>query len=469
MIAALGIVYDYTANTQKFFGGQSSKVPKALQHDDDILCLAISPDRKLAVTGQVGAQPKLFIWDTESMAVKGQYKLPKNTRGIIACGFSNDGKYVAFVDNSNDHNLYVLEVASSSLKNSQKTGPDAPKALAWSNKPGDYTIGVVGPKVCKFFKGVEGGEGKRGQTGGELTNFSSITSNAAGAFFVGEQSGKVCMFVENALKKNVAVHKGDVDVLNFIEGKLYSGGGDKKVNILNEDLAVQSTLEFESNIKGIDVQGGKTAVGLKNATIMIVTGDKKEPVMRGHHDGEVWGLETMGDDIVTTCDDNKIMLWNVPSHKNKGIFIINDKAGEKIKYGASSITNLPDNQCARSVCYCPQLKHFAVGVNNGELHIHSSESPDKLLDMKKDATRWIERMIYSPDGKLLAVGTHDDKVYIYETNASGKYTLKGKCTGNSSYIMALDFTDDSKYIRCNSGAYEYLYYKVPECTQEASK
>lgn len=150
MLAALGIVLDYGKNTQQFFGGKSSKEPKALQHDDDILAIALSPDRKLCATGQIGAAPKLYVWDVETQAVKAQYKLGKNTRGIIALAWSNDGKYVAFVDNSNDHNLYVIDVASSQLKNTQKTGPDAIKDIAWSQKAGDYTLGVVGPKVVKY-------------------------------------------------------------------------------------------------------------------------------------------------------------------------------------------------------------------------------------------------------------------------------------------------------------------------------
>lgn len=41
--AAVGIVYNKTTHTQKFFLG----------HTDDIMCLAIHPDRNLVATGQV--------------------------------------------------------------------------------------------------------------------------------------------------------------------------------------------------------------------------------------------------------------------------------------------------------------------------------------------------------------------------------------------------------------------------------
>lgn len=153
MVAALGIVLNPSSNTQTFFGGKmvgtGGNVPP--QHDDDILCLGISTDRKLAVTGQVGAQPKVFVWDIATKTVKAQYKLGKNTRGIVVCRFSYDGKYVAFVDNSNDHNLYIMSVADSSIKSVRKTGPDPVTDLEWSQKAGDYKLCVVGMKLVKYF------------------------------------------------------------------------------------------------------------------------------------------------------------------------------------------------------------------------------------------------------------------------------------------------------------------------------
>ena len=80
-----------------------------------------------------------------------------------------------------------------------------------------------------------------------------------------------------------------------------------------------------------------------------------------------------------------------------------------------------------------------------------------------DSSEWIEVMAFSPDQKLLAVGSHDNAIYIYET---GGWTLKGKCTGHSSFIMALDWAKDGSYIRSNCGAYELLFWTTEDCKQD---
>jgi microtubule-associated protein-like 1/2 len=69
------------------------------------------------------------------------------------------------------------------------------------------------------------------------------------------------------------------------------------------------------------------------------------------------------------------------------------------------------------------------------------------------SSEWIECMSVSPDGRYLAVGSHDNYIYILENNEK-KYTLKG----HNSFIVCLDWSIDGKYLRSNCGAHEVLYW-----------
>ena len=74
----------------------------------------------------------------------------------------------------------------------------------------------------------------------------------------------------------------------------------------------------------------------------------------------------------------------------------------------------PPNQCARAVAINPLNGHVAVGVNNGEVHIHSDIKSLQLIKKIHHAKEWIECMAYSPNGEKLAVGSHDNNIYIYD-------------------------------------------------------
>lgn len=72
-------------------------------------------------------------------------------------------------------------------------------------------------------------------------------------------------------------------------------------------------------------------------------------------------------------------------------------------------------------------------------------------------TEWIECMEWSPDGRYLAVGSHDNMIYIFE-GTSIKFTLRG----HSSFIVAMDWSQDSTYLRSNCGAHEILYWTISD-------
>lgn len=69
-------------------------------------------------------------------------------------------------------------------------------------------------------------------------------------------------------------------------------------------------------------------------------------------------------------------------------------------------------------------------------------------------------MCFAADGGYIAVGSHDNAVYLYTVaRATRKFTRVGKCQGHSSAVLHLDWSADSQIIRTNSADYELLFCK----------
>jgi WD40 repeat protein len=69
-------------------------------------------------------------------------------------------------------------------------------------------------------------------------------------------------------------------------------------------------------------------------------------------------------------------------------------------------------------------------------------------------------MMYSPDGSKLAVGSHDNNIYVYD---SENYSLIGTCKAHNSFIVSVDWSSDSQHIRSVCGAHELLFFDGESC------
>lgn len=84
----------------------------------------------------------------------------------------------------------------------------------------------------------------------------------------------------------------------------------------------------------------------------------------------------------------------------------------------------------------------------------------------RDSKEWIEVLTYSPCGTMLACGSHDDNIYVYNVNDG--YSLMHTFTAHNSYITSVDWSQDSAYLRSVCGAYELLFFDVGSGCQDTS-
>ncbi|MDR3736608.1 MAG: hypothetical protein P4L10_13875 [Acidobacteriaceae bacterium] len=468
-VAALGVVLDVRTNTQSFFGGgQVMKGSPGMQHTDDIICLSLSPDRRFAATGQVGAQPTLYVWDTETCKVKSNVsyaKLGKNTRGISSCSWSVDGKYVAFVDRSDKRTVYVLDVDAGKLVFNQPGTASEVFDMAWSKQPGSYIFATCGSKHINFWD-FKNSPSPRAGTGHGAQTFSCVTFDDKGTCYAGGANGKVYVFKGNSKAGEFVAHTGMIHSINWVDGKLLTGGADRVLCVW-EDLKKVDAIKMDDIPRALDKRGDSILAGLRNGTVAIVSGGKvASEVMHSHHEGEIWGLDVIEEkgEILTTCDDNKIMRWNVKDRKNNGIYKFTTKV-ERRKMGASTMSKYPDSQCMRAICYNAKTSEVAIANNYGSVQIRALDKLDVAIHELEVCNRWIEFMCYSPNGNYLAVGGHDNVITIFQVPS---YTPKGKLTAHKSSILSIDWSKDSKYIRSNCEAYELLFFDIDSMTQMTS-
>ena len=476
MTAALGVILNHQTNTQKFFGGgQVENKAKNVSNDekshtDDITSLTISADRQWASSGQVGQAPAAFTWNSKTGEFKQRYKLLKGARGVNAIAMSNDSKYVALVDLHDSHYVYVYDVATGELKNRQEGDTNKIFDICFSARAGDYAFATAGAKHIKFWSADSYKAEKGLFNGKEMTSFACVAYDDKGVVYTGGCNSQIYVWNGRECSSTIAAHKGGfICALRFADNKLYSGGKDGQVSIINtQSLIVEKQISFNVLIRAIDVIGSKALVGLRDGNIYEIDlgSQAKKVIMEGHSDGEVWGLTVTGDQVITTGDDNKIKVWNTKQRKCEYTGKISDAVRKAPRGGASSLTELPDSQCARSVAYNPSTQHVAIGHNDGTMTIRQSPSQlDKIIATKTDSKEWIECMEYSPDGKKLAVGSHDNGIYVYDSTT---YALLGRCKAHNSFLVSVDWSQDSQFIRSVCGAHELLFHRGDTYLQDPS-
>ena len=82
--------------------------------------------------------------------------------------------------------------------------------------------------------------------------------------------------------------------------------------------------------------------------------------------------------------------------------------------------------------------------------------PVRVLDFESlevvqeimDCDECVSAVKYSPDGKYLAAGSWDQKLYLYDVEK--EYKLMYVLTGNSSSVEHVMFTADSRVVMTNS-------------------
>ena len=124
---------------------------------------------------------------------------------------------------------------------------------------------------------------------------------------------------------------------------------------------------------------------------------------------------------------------------------------------------------ARAVCYSPDGSLIVVGFGSGH-RTKGKLSPKegsfvvlrsgdlKIVHEGKDASGFITVMKYSPDMRVLAVGSDDCFVYLYDVKELYARRVTIKC--HSASVSSIDFSSNSAYLMTADVAKRVCYSDV---------
>uniref|UniRef100_A0A8B9JWE7 Echinoderm microtubule-associated protein-like 4 n=1 Tax=Astyanax mexicanus TaxID=7994 RepID=A0A8B9JWE7_ASTMX len=452
-IASVVVLFNYDERTQRHYLG----------HTDCVKCLAVHPDKIRIATGQIAGvdkdgrplQPHVRVWDSVTLTTLQVIGLGTFERGVGSLAFSKDsGTHLSVIDDSNEHMLTVWDWQKKSKIAEIKTTNEV--VLAVEFHPTDANTIVTCGKSHIFFWTWSGNSlaRKQGIFGKyekpKFVQCLAFLNN--GDILTGDSGGVLLIWTRIVyLSMGLYAHDGSVFTLcQMRNGTLLTGGGkDHKIILWDHDLNPERDIEVPDQYGTIravaEGKGEQFLVGTsRNFVLRGTFNDGFQVEVQGHTD-ELWGLAThpFKDLFLTCAQDRQVCLWNSVDHSLEWTRLLDVR-----EHG----------HCAD---FHPSGAVVAIGTHSGKWYALDAETRD-LVAIHTDGNEQLSVMRYTVDGTLLAVGSHDNFIYLYTVSDKGrKYSRYGKCTGHSSYITHLDWSPDNKFIMSNSGDYEILYWDIP--------
>ncbi|KAM6032631.1 LOW QUALITY PROTEIN: echinoderm microtubule-associated protein-like 3 [Chlamydotis macqueenii] len=445
-----------------------------LRHSDCVRCLAVHPDRLRVATGQAAGvdkdgkplQPVVHIWDSATLLTLQQIGLGSFERGVGSLAFStaDQGAYLCVVDDSNEHMMSVWDCARGTKQVEVKSTNES--VLTVVNPQDSSSIITSGKSHVYFWTWSGATLTKKQGIFGKYKKPKFIQCfifDAAGDVLTGDSEGNILTWTRAAgdgralgkggketyqIGQQTRAHEGSVFALcRRRDGTVLSGGGkDRRVVCWSPALALLQEAELPERFGAVrtiaEGPGDELLVGTtRNALLRGTLADGFTPIVQGHTD-EVWGLATHPSScLFLTCGhDRQLCLWDGREHALAWSLALED-------------TGL----CAD---FHPGGQVVAVGLLTGRWLVLDTAT-QQLLAGGSDGNEQLSVVRFSPDGSFLAIGSHDNFIYIYSVAEGGrKYTRFGRCAGHSSFITHLDWSKDGRFVMSNSGDYEILYWDV---------
>jgi len=173
-------------------------------------------------------------------------------------------------------------------------------------------------------------------------------------------------------------------------------------------------------------------------------------LVQAHFEGQIWGLATnsRGNEYATTGDDGTVRIWDSDSH-------------------CKAMTRLT-GPC-RCVAFSRDGSHVVVGMGIPGNHNHPKTGSFVAIKLDtmtvvheaRDSVKALNVVRFSADGTILAVGSEDGVIYLYNA-ADAEFSDRCRIESHRAPVKHFDFSADGRIIRSQDASGTVLYHRTED-------
>ncbi|CAG0886575.1 unnamed protein product [Darwinula stevensoni] len=433
-VAAVAVLFNPEEQSQRHYLG----------HTDDIKSLAVHPNRLIVATGQTAghdrkeARPHVRVWDSVSLHTLHILGVGEFERSVACLAFSkvDGGSLLCCIDEAPDHNISLWDWQRGERGSKLvETKCSADTVLGVEFHPLDKNSILTFGKGHLYFWTYEGGTLKKKLALFERDKPKYVTCLAfsdTGEIISGDTNGNIIIW------KRGSNSIGQI-VKGAHEGGVFSICAMKDGSVLPEPYGAVRTVA--------QGKGPMLLVGTTRNCILHGTWDLGlNPLIMGHTE-EIWALAVHPSQFqfLTGGYDKVLRMWD--------------------SMARAPVWSKDMEDAVQSACFSPDGSVLVVGLVTGRWIAMIAETREHL-SAHTDGSEPIQVVRFSPSGNILALGSRDNNIYIYEVSEDfTKFDRVGRCSGHSSFITHLDWSADGAHLQSTSGDYEILFWNATTCRQ----
>lgn len=504
-VGGVAVIQDTRSKEQTFFR----------EHSSAISTIAVHPGRRVVATAQLGFLPVIHIWNVDTLERINTIADVFRT-GLTSIKFSADGSQLAAVDYSDDHLLGVYNWETGRLIASAQHHSDVFDLCFVSGdhisrddsseQRNDPRIVTVGDGTITFWSTGDDDEKLRASpallgNAGKKQPFTAVCVSGEHVI-VGTQNGELYLFQRQKLLRVLDVQTRMITCLVGTRNSrvVYCAGYDgvvsawsmesfKKVFTHNSFYANDTTAPILS-LDVIMIGSGNESGSKNGVSDQVLVGNTKNMltilsastngsttstqhshgqgklVLQGGNGGHVgdqissFAVHPSKKRIATGGADYQVVEWDIEQLLSTSSSETSNCTGilrtHRIPAHATCCTYAPSN--TSSV--------LAVGLSNGTICIFNGDELTSSFSLGK---RRVQCCTFSSNGRLLAAGTADNVVEVFEVGAGDAPTFTHICqlpsanSGSSplsGVVINIDFASNDNILRVATQSYELVYFDI---------